>query len=122
MRREFLVLKDAIYFASRILDKVEGVDPEVLNSDRDLQDIIVHNLQHLTQNVKEIPDEWRQTQPHIPWTLVAGFRNLAVHNYHELDMPTVIEICLNDVAPLQQALKEIAREVSGPLLAQDDLP
>lgn len=122
MRKEFLYLKDAIHAAGRIIEKTDDIDLQTLKSDLDLQDIVEHNLRILTECIKQIPSEWREKQPEIPWTKVAGMRNLLVHRYYEVNYDTVIEICRDYVIPLQAALKAIAREVSGPLLAQDDLP
>lgn len=121
MRKELLYLKDAIYAASRIVDKTDGIDLQTLKNDLDLQDIVEHNLRILTECIKQIPNEWREMQPEIPWTKVAGMRNLLVHRYYEVNYDTVIEICRDYIIPLHTALKVIAREVSGPLLAQDDI-
>lgn len=122
MRKEVHALKDAIFHAGRLLDDVSSVSLDEFRASFTLRDVAILNLQHLAQHVKDLPDDWRAMQPHIPWTKAAGLRNLMVHDYHHVDLATIHKICVEDVAVLQQALKEIAREVSGPLLAQDDLP
>lgn len=122
MRKEFLYLRDAIDSATRIVEKTQGVDLNLLKTDRDLQDIVEFNLRIVAEAIKQMPDEWRNMQPQIPWKKIAGMRNLLVHRYYEVDYDTVIEICRDHISSLQVALKAIALEVSGPFLAQDDLP
>lgn len=122
MRKEFHSLKDAIRSLGRIIDKTSDIDLNLIKTDYDLQDIVEHNLRVLTECIKAIPQEWRDMHPEIPWTKISGMRNLLVHRYYEVNYDVVIEICRDHAVPLQLALKDIAREVSGPFLAQDDLP
>lgn len=122
LRKEFHYLKDAVHCSSRIVEKTLGIDLEQLKTDPDLQDIVEYNLRIVAEAIKQLPEDWRSKQPQIAWKKIAGMRNMLVHRYYEIDMDIVIEICRNHIGPLNEALKAIAREVSGPLLAQDDLP
>ena len=49
-----------------------------------LQDAVLRNLQTMAESTQRLSDDCKATQPQIPWTEIAGFRNVLVHNYLEI--------------------------------------
>lgn len=110
MRRDLLYLKDAIIHTERVLAYVDGFDLDKLAEDPMRFDAVLRNLQIIGEAVKQIPDDLRDMQPDVPWTKIAGIRNLLVHHYFMVDRDIVVDICRNHLAPLQKALRTIADE------------
>lgn len=89
---------------------VKDIDLARLSDDSMKFDAVLRNLQIIGEAVKQIPDELRDLQPQIPWTKIAGIRNLLVHHYFLVDTEIVVDICANHLVPLQKALRAISGE------------
>lgn len=52
-------------------------------------------------------------QPDIPWQLVMGMRDRIAHGYFDLDIGYIEDVILNDIDPLQKAIKALISYVNG---------
>ncbi|MBQ0076732.1 MAG: DUF86 domain-containing protein [Bacteroidales bacterium] len=50
-------------------------------------------------------------QPNIPWHLVMGMRDKIAHGYFDLDIGYIEDVILNDIDPLQNAIKSLMQYV-----------
>lgn len=57
--------------------------------------------------VKNLSDETRLTNPHIPWKAIAGFRDIAVHKYQTLRMEDVYETVSTDFPVLKGQIEKL---------------
>lgn len=48
--------------------------------------------------------ETRESSPEIPWTDIAGLRDLIAHEYFRIDIHRVLEIVEKDLPPLERAI------------------
>ena len=46
-------------------------------------------------------------QPNIPWQLVMGMRDRIAHGYFDLDIGYIEDVIMNDIDPLQNAIKAL---------------
>jgi|AGTN01.1.fsa_nt_gi Uncharacterized conserved protein len=46
-----------------------------------VMDAVLRNLQTLSEATQRLPDDMKARHPEIPWSRIAGFRNILVHNY-----------------------------------------
>lgn len=76
-----------------------------------LQDAILRNLQVLCESTKRVDMRYKQGQPHIPWPLISGMRNVLVHDYFDVDFGAVWQIIERDLPPLEKAMREILAEL-----------
>lgn len=51
-------------------------------------------------------------QPDIPWQLVMGMRDRIAHGYFDLDIGYIEDVILNDIDPLQKAIKALISYVN----------
>ena len=59
--------------------------------------------------VKNLTEETRLANPHIPWKAIAGFRDIAAHKYQTLRMEDVYETVLTDFPALREQIEEVLR-------------
>jgi uncharacterized protein with HEPN domain len=64
----------------------------------------------MSQSIKKLPDEWKQSQPHILWGKIVGFRNRLAHDYLSIDLEIIWEIIENDLPLLETAIENIAEK------------
>ena len=61
----------------------------------------------LGEAVKNLNPETRESSPEIPWTDIAGLRDLIAHEYFRIDTQRVLAIVERDLPPLEAAVADL---------------
>jgi len=102
-------LQDMLEAARRILQYIESIDFEEFQKDFKTQDAVLRNLEVLGEAAKNIPDDFRDEHPDIPWTDMARTRDRLIHHYFGVNLDVVwgiAELELPDVAANLEAIIE----------------
>lgn len=91
-------IKDAIAAIRQHL-KLAGAKEDPL-----LHDALLFQFIVIGEAVKNLTPETRESAPEIPWTDIAGLRNLIAHEYFQIDIHRVLEIVERDLPPLEQTI------------------
>jgi uncharacterized protein with HEPN domain len=70
-------------------------------------DATVRNLEIIGEAANRLSDNARAAAPEIPWDKIAGFRNIAVHEYFRLDRSIVEGLISNYLPTLRTAIEKI---------------
>ena len=54
--------------------------------------------------MQRLSDGLKATEPQIPWRAIAGFRNVLVHDYFEIDLEAVWSVVERDLPGLAGAV------------------
>jgi len=95
-------LLDMLEAARRIVSYIENASFEQFQEDYKTQDAVLRNLEVLGEAAKNIPEEFRNEYPDLPWGEMARTRDRLIHHYFgvnldvvwgisELELPGVIE-------------------------------
>lgn len=57
--------------------------------------------------VKHLSPETRAAAPEIPWSDVAGLRDLIAHEYFRIDIDRILAIVERDLPPLEQTIDRL---------------
>ena len=68
------------------------------------QDAVIRNLEIIGEAARRVPEDYRQTHPHIPWREMASLRNLLIHDYEGVDIRRVWLVLENDLPSLKVKL------------------
>jgi uncharacterized protein with HEPN domain len=105
-----LYLDDIISSIDKILDYTASMTQEIfVNEDRTFE-ATVFNLQIIGEASKQIPDEYRNRYPEIPWKEVVGLRNIIVHTYFRLSNDVIWNIIQNELTELRRCIVLIKAE------------
>lgn len=64
----------------------DGYNLEQFLEDHKTQDAVIRNLEVLGQTIKDFGiEDLKMDYPHIPWSQIAGMRNIIAHEYLGLD-------------------------------------
>lgn len=101
-------IKDAIVaikgHAARARDQ-PGKEDEAL-----LHDALLFQFVVIGEAVKNLAVETRDSEPEIPWTDVAGLRDLIAREYFRIEIGRVLAIVERDLPPLERAIDRLLGE------------
>ena len=72
-----------------------------------MQDAVIRNLQTIAESTQRLSDSIRATEPEVPWRAIAGFRNVLVHDYFEIDLEVVWSVVDQDAPKLVAAVERM---------------
>jgi len=97
--------------ALECIDKVEeyteGVGEEEFYENTQIQDAVIRRLEIVGEAIKNIPVDFREQYPDIPWRKIAGMRDVLIHGYSGINLPRVWKVILEDLPNLKQKIHEI---------------
>lgn len=76
-----------------------------------VRDAVLRNVQTLLETAKRISAERKQRHPDVDWAGMAGFRNVLVHDYLDLELAEVWRILQSDLPPLKAAIEAMIAEL-----------
>jgi uncharacterized protein with HEPN domain len=84
-RHDLLYLSDMVEAADAVATFVAGVSREAFVANDLLRTAVLKKLEIMGEASRAISDEFKATHPAVPWTLIKGLRNVAVHAYFRID-------------------------------------
>jgi uncharacterized protein with HEPN domain/predicted nucleotidyltransferase len=112
MKDDRLYLIHILECIDRVENFTEGGKEEFLTSAL-VQDAVLRNLQTMAESSRRLSDAMKRRHPEVPWRDIAGFRNILVHDYLDLDMPKVWEIVAEKLPVLKAAVAAVLQELGG---------
>ena len=107
MRREELYLRDIIDAADAIQRFIKDTDEEEFSSNEMRRSAVLQKLLIIGEAAARMPDSFTGKYPAIPWTDMAGFRNIVVHEYFSIDWSIVWTTATQDVLQLKTQVARI---------------
>ena len=89
-REPGLLLEDVCGACGKIGRYLTGLDQAAFLADEKTMDAVVRNLEIVGEAVKQLPAEFKERHPHIPWRQIAGLRDRIVHDYAGVDLEIVL--------------------------------
>ena len=112
MNRELrLFIEDIMESIGLIETYIGGNSKEKLDNDQKLKDSIVRRLEIIGEAVKNIPDNFREKYPKVPWKKIAGLRDIIIHTYFDIDSDIVWDIIKKDLPDLKQNIQKIKKDL-----------
>lgn len=68
---------------------------------------MLRNLEIMGESIKQLPQEWKDSEPQIEWVRIGDFRNVLAHDYLGADFETVWSIVENYLPELRQAINRM---------------
>ncbi|MFZ1765091.1 MAG: HepT-like ribonuclease domain-containing protein [Candidatus Nitrotoga sp.] len=97
-------------YALNILDAIAKIQRIRMRgdiaADEALYDVVLRDLQTLSEATQLLPDDRKAAFPNIPWQEISGFRNILVHNYlGDIDPLTIAAVIDKNLPALEESIR-----------------
>jgi len=99
-----LRVEDILDAIGRIERYVEGLTFEQFQSDEKTVDAVVRNLEVIGEAVRHLIATQESLPTGIPWTDIAGMRNILIHEYFGVDLNIIWHTIVEDLPVLRDQL------------------
>jgi uncharacterized protein with HEPN domain len=100
-------LDDILTALSDIEDFTRGLRYETFSEDKKTINAVIRSLEVLGEATKHIPTSFRQKHPGIPWSKMAGMRDVLIHDYMGVDLKTVWKVAQERLPELKNLLEKL---------------
>ena len=74
-----------------------------------MQDAVIRKIELLGEAVKNLPQDFRENHPKIPWKDIVGMRDKVIHQYFGVDLDLVFDIARKDIPELHKKVSKILK-------------
>jgi uncharacterized protein with HEPN domain len=89
--RDLASVLDILEAPDFIANSIKGMTFEQFLGNLEKQYAVQHQLMVIGEAAKRLSEEFRQRQNQIPWTEIAGMRDVLIHRYDDVELPIVWE-------------------------------
>lgn len=86
---------------------LQGVSKETFLESEEKQDLITRRLEVIGEAAKQIPEEFKQLHPEVPWRDIGDMRNVLIHVYFDIDYTIVWKTATELVPILKKQITEL---------------
>ena len=111
--REIDALEDMIRFGSDSVDYVRGLDFNAFVADHKTNRATMYAIAMVAEASHRVSRECQAHWPLIPWPMIWGMRNILMHEYGRVDLPTVYQVATIHMPKLLEQVKAILAQELG---------
>jgi len=107
LKDEWVYVEHVFERAQKILLFTEGMTENDFMNDEKTQSAVIREFEVIGEAAKRITEDFRRKHNTIPWKLMAGMRDMLIHNYEGVDLFNVWDTIQNNIPALIADLKKI---------------
>jgi uncharacterized protein with HEPN domain len=94
---------------------VEGIDEHAFESDRRTRSAVIYEILIIGEAAKKVSAAFKAAHPEIPWRAMAGMRDVMIHDYRDVDVPSVWATVTESIPALIAALETLVSDMEAEL-------
>jgi len=101
---------DILAAITEIEEFTRGMSFVEFSSDRKTTNAVIRSLEVLGEATKHIPSSFRNKNSEIPWSQMAGMRDVLIHDYMGVDLKTVWKVIQERLPELKIMLSLVFKD------------
>jgi uncharacterized protein with HEPN domain len=108
------VSKDVKVFIAHILESISLIEKYTFQISKadflkspQVQDAVIRRLEIMGEAMKNIPVDFRDKYPDVPWREIAGMRDILIHEYFGVDLELTWATVKDNLAAVKHVLSRI---------------
>ncbi|MDD3014574.1 MAG: DUF86 domain-containing protein [Candidatus Gastranaerophilales bacterium] len=106
-RNYIFFIKDIENSVNKILRYTENIEFETFLNDEKTIDAVERNFEIIGEAVKNLPDEFKNKYPEIPFKQIAGMRDKLIHDYFGVDYEIVWKTIKTKLPEFRENIQEL---------------
>lgn len=116
MKRDLRLFIEDVSESIRLIEKYIGdLSKGDFDKNQELKDSIVRRLEIIGEAVKNIPDDFKEKYPEVPWKKIVGLRDIIIHAYFNIDLDIMWDIIKKDLPCLKENIQKIKEDLKEKL-------
>lgn len=107
MKQPRIFLEHILESIAQIETYTASVSKEQFETSLAVQDAVLRRLEIIGEAVKNLPDDFKEKHPDVPWKKIAGTRDFLTHEYFDVDTDLVWGIVRQDLPALKRNIEKI---------------
>ena len=106
MSRDSASLVDIYEAGQQILAYAQGIPASELKADQMRMSAILYQILVMGEATKRLSQEFRAQHPDIPWSNIAGMRDIVAHHYDRVDFDILWNV-------VHHSIPDVIRKIEG---------
>jgi uncharacterized protein with HEPN domain len=107
MKDDKIYIDHILQSIDRIEEYLSGKDHQAFSDDFMTQDAVVRQLEIIGEATKRISKDLRNLNPQVPWSDMAGMRDILIPDYIDVDLDIVWKTASESIVKLKSLLQNL---------------